>query len=241
VPAAYAIASPAMARPASGVSSTIRRSTCGRRNRASHRMPVPRKAATTPIASAQRNSAALGSRKVGRCWIASENVPSPLHEPRPRKISDPIPAATSPGSSTSSSMAPRLRVARAAKKTPGGSAGVGAPAPALNRSAGECPPVPGRYRIASAVSSPESTSGGTGHQSGSEWKPSPCGRLVKIHPWSLLTKARKPQATAETGTPMTAARTRGMPTAASTPAAAGRGGPRSAVRLRGVPACASPL
>jgi hypothetical protein len=274
VPAANAIASPATARPATGVASSIRRSMWGRKNSPSHRIPDPSGTAITPIASAHKNSAPVGDPAWGRPGIASENVPSPVQASRPVNTSEPTPAASSPGTSTSSSMAPlspdasisknapskgepssvlmaaklpaaattvavlggasrltrrtartpspppraimgasgpsttpRLKVARAASRMPGSSIGEGGPAPALNPSAGEWPPLPGRYRIATATSSPASNSGGTGHHSGSAWKPRPLGRSVKIHSCSLLTSARKKYAAAETGTPMTAAST----------------------------------
>ena len=51
------------------------------------------------------------------------------------------------------------------------------------------------------TSSPASTSGGIGHHSDSEWKPTSLGRSVKIQPCSLLTSARKKYAAAEMGTP----------------------------------------
>ena len=274
MPAANAIASPATARPTTGVASSIRRSTWGRRNSPSHRIPEPSGAAMIPMASAHRNSAPVGDPTWGRPGIASENVPSPVRWSRPRKISEPTPAASSPGTSTSSSMAPpspeasisrnapsrgepssvltaaklpaaattvavlggasfltrrtartpsppprairgasgpsttpRLKVAKAASTMPGSSTGAGGPAPTLNPSAGEWPPLPGRYRMVAATSSPASTSGRIGHHSGSPWKPRPLGRSVKIHPCILLTRARKKYAAAETGTPMIAAST----------------------------------
>jgi len=191
--------------------------------------------------------------------MASENVPSPVRLSRPLKMSEPMPAASRPGSSTSSSVAPpspdasisrkapssgepssvlmaaklpaaasmalaragasrlarrmahtpspppraisgasgpsttpRLSVASAASTTPGSSAGLGARSPALNPSAGELPPRPGRCWMVSATSTPATASGSSGHHSGSAWNPSPLGRSVKIHPCSLLTSARKP-------------------------------------------------
>ena len=74
---------------------------------------------------------------------------------------------------------------------PGSSIAVGGLPPALNPSAGEWPPVPGRYRSVKLTSTPASSSGKMGHHRGSPWKPSPLGKLVKIQPCSLLTSARK--------------------------------------------------
>ena len=89
------------------------------------------------------------------------------------------------------STTPRHKVANAASTMPGSSIGEGGPSPALNPSAGEWPPLPGRYRMVRATSTPASTSGGIGHHSGSPWKPRPLGSSVKIQPCILLTKARK--------------------------------------------------
>src|SRR5271169_2679006 len=118
VPASNAIASPATARPTTGVASSIRRSTWGRRNSPSHRIPEPIRAASTPIASAQPNSAPVGVPTWGRPGIARENVPSPVRWSRPRKISEPTPAASRPGTSTSSSMAPASPEASISRNAP---------------------------------------------------------------------------------------------------------------------------
>ena len=94
---------PAIARPTTGVSSTIRRSTSGRRNSASHRMAEPTGTANTPIASAHKNSPPVGAPAWGRPGIASENVPSPVQASRPMKIREPTPAASRPGTRTTPS------------------------------------------------------------------------------------------------------------------------------------------
>ncbi len=96
-------------------------------------------------------------------------------------------------------------MARAAKKMPGSWAGGTGP-DAWKPSAGECPPVPGRCRIASATSRPESASSGSGHHIGAESNPSVFGRSLKTASWSQSTSARNPYAAAETGTPSSAAR-----------------------------------
>ncbi len=62
--------------------------------------------AATPITIAQPNSAALGWPNCGRPGRARENVPWPVQESKPTKMSHPIPAASSPGTSTSPSMGP---------------------------------------------------------------------------------------------------------------------------------------
>jgi glyoxylase-like metal-dependent hydrolase (beta-lactamase superfamily II) len=59
------------------------------------------------------------------------------------------------------------QVANAASRMPGSSAGEGGPSPILNPSAGEWPPLPGRYRRVRPTSTPAS-SGRGGHPRGSE-------------------------------------------------------------------------
>ncbi len=59
-----------------------------------------------PITSAQPNSAMSGRAKCGAPWMASENTPCPVQASRPMKISEPTPAASSPGSSTRLSIWP---------------------------------------------------------------------------------------------------------------------------------------
>ena len=54
------------------------------------------------------------------------------------------------------------------------------------------------------TSSPASSSGRTGHQTGSS-SPSPSGRSVKTHVWLWPTSWRKKYAAAEIGTPSAAA------------------------------------
>ena len=116
----------------------------------------------------------------------------------------PLPIAISGASGPST--APNESVASAARKTPGSSIGGSGP-PTWNPSAGEWPPVPGRWRIASATSSPESASSGSGHQTGAESNPSASGRSSKSSVCSSATSSRNPYATAETGMPISAAST----------------------------------
>ena len=194
----------------------------------------------------------------GSPGIAKLNVPSPVSESSPRKISVPMPAASRPGTSTRPSIgpprpdasssrnapisgepsseliaaklpvaaitaaavggasrdasrtastpsplpirisgasgprtAPRASVARAAKKMPGSSTGGTGP-DALKPSAGECPPMPGRCRIASATSRPDSASSGSGHHTGAESNPSVFGRSLKRASCSQSASARNP-------------------------------------------------
>ncbi len=116
----------------------------------------------------------------------------------------PPPRATSGASGPRT--APNESVASAASAMPGSSFAANTPL-ALKPSAGECPPVPGKYWIVRATRMPPTASIGNGHQTGTEWKPRSSGRLVNTQCWSLLTSARKPQATADTGTPSTPATT----------------------------------
>ena len=89
------------------------------------------------------------------------------------------------------STTPRLRVARAASRTPGISSGSGVP-PVLNPSAGECPPVPGRYRMTELTSRPATPSRGRGHHAGGPWNPICTGKVWKNHSCSSLTTFRNP-------------------------------------------------
>ena len=116
----------------------------------------------------------------------------------------PLPIAISGASGPST--APNESVASAARKTPGSSIGGSGP-PVWKPSAGEWPPVPGRWRIASATSSPDSASSGSGHHTGGESNPRASGRSSKSSVCSSETSSRNPYATAETGMPITAAST----------------------------------
>ena len=60
------------------------------------------------MAIAQRNSAPVGLPTDGRFGTASENVPKPVQASRPTKISEPIPAASRPGTSTTPSIGPPI-------------------------------------------------------------------------------------------------------------------------------------
>ena len=59
-----------------------------------------------PIAMAHRNSATVGVPNVGMSGTASEKVPKPVRLSRPTKISEPMPAASRPGTSITPSMGP---------------------------------------------------------------------------------------------------------------------------------------
>ena len=70
------------------------------------RIAVPSPAAAIPIPSAQRNSAPSGGPTGGMLGTASENVPKPVQASSPTKMSEPTPAASRPGTSTTPSKAP---------------------------------------------------------------------------------------------------------------------------------------
>ena len=63
-------------------------------------MPLPTRAAASPMTRAHKNCAPLGRAKAGRFGTASEIVPTPVSDPMPMNTSAPMPAASSPGSST---------------------------------------------------------------------------------------------------------------------------------------------
>jgi hypothetical protein len=117
--------------------------------------------------------AAVGGASLAARWMASVPNPPPMA----------ISGASGP------STTPRLSVARAAKKTPGSSIGVGDP-PALKPSAGLCPAVPGRYLIAAATSTPARARTGRGHQTGVPTKPSCLASPLKIQFWRTPTSFR---------------------------------------------------
>ena len=61
-----------------------------------------------PIPIAQPNSATVGVVNVGMSGMASENVPKPVRPSRPTKMSEPTPAASRPGTSTTPSIGPPI-------------------------------------------------------------------------------------------------------------------------------------
>ena len=81
-------------------------------------MAPPTTTAARPMAIAHPNSAPSGWLKGGRLGTASEKVPWPVHASNPMKISEPIPAATRPGTSTSPSIGPPSPDASITKKAP---------------------------------------------------------------------------------------------------------------------------
>ena len=91
---------PATPSPTTGMRATMRFSTTGCRARASSRMAVPSTAATRPKTMAHRNMAPVGWLNGGRPGMASEKLPNPVSESRPMKMRVPMPAASSPGTST---------------------------------------------------------------------------------------------------------------------------------------------
>ena len=79
---------------------------------------MPSSAAATPMTRAQPNSPTVGWLKGGSPGMAREKVPSPVQLSRPTKISEPIPAASRPGSSTTPIMAPASPDASISRKAP---------------------------------------------------------------------------------------------------------------------------
>ena len=90
------------------MSSVRRRATTGWRARPSLLIPPPITAAARPIPIAQKNSATVGVVNVGMSGTASENVPNPVSLSKPRKMSDPTPAARRPGTNTTPSIGPAI-------------------------------------------------------------------------------------------------------------------------------------
>ena len=88
--------------------------------------------------------------------------------------------------------APRLSVVKAARMMPGSSLETGGPPSAWNPNAGECPPLPGRYRMVSPVSSPHRTNHGTGHHAGAPASNTSPGRSWNRKSWMAVTSARNP-------------------------------------------------
>ncbi len=86
--------------------------------RASHRIAVPSTAAASPITSAHPNSATVGRSNGGRPGITSDTDPSPTSESSPTKISAPIPAASSPGTSTREPARPAIPDASSSRNAP---------------------------------------------------------------------------------------------------------------------------
>ena len=89
----------------------------------------------------------------------------------------------------------------------GSSRRIGGPPPAMKPKAGEWPPFPGRYRIVNAVSNPDRTSQGTGHQAGAGVEKIWFGSAVNRNYCDGCNGARKPYAMTETGMPTIAAST----------------------------------
>ena len=118
------------------------------------------------------------------------------------------PPPTAMSGASGPSTAPRLNVASEASTTPGRSRSRGGAPPMAKPSAGEWPALPGRCRMAKAVSRPASATHGNGHQAGAEPANRSPGRSVNSQSCSFVTRTRKPYATAEIGAPRMAASTR---------------------------------
>ena len=100
------------------MSRTSRRSTCRCTASASSWIPRPTKGAVSPNAIAQPNIASVGRSNGGSPGTASENVPNPVSSSRPRKISEPTPAASRPGTSTTPSIGPPSPAASRSRNAP---------------------------------------------------------------------------------------------------------------------------
>ena len=87
-----------------------------------------------------------------------------------RTVNAARPPAIAISGASGPSTAPRPRVASAARTTPPSSRPLNGPPPVWSPNAGECPPLPGKYRIASAVNTPLSTNHGMGHHAGADPK-----------------------------------------------------------------------
>ncbi len=81
-------------------------------------MPAAITAATSPIAIAHPNSATVGVPTLGRSGMVSEKLPSPVQLSSPTKMSDPMPAATRPGTSTSPIVGPARPEASMSRNAP---------------------------------------------------------------------------------------------------------------------------
>ena len=175
---------------------------------------TPIMAPPRPEASIIRNAATSGEpRRVliaaklpaapttARLWAGASRLTS-----RTAETASPPPSAIRGASGPIT--APRARPASAASAMPGRAAAAAGPPPTLSPSAGEWPPRPGRYLMVSATRTPATGRGSSGHQDGSDSKPSPVvGRSVKIHVWRWLTSARKKYAITAMGAPSMAAST----------------------------------
>src|SRR3954452_12588132 len=125
---------------------------------------------------------------------------------RTASTASPPPRAISGASGPTTTPSPMLTTAAA--PIPPSSAGAGKPPPARKPLAGDSPPWPGRYRTTGPTSAPATPSGTSGHHRGAVEKPKLCGNDVNAQPWIASTSARNQYATAEIGTPSTAATTR---------------------------------
>ena len=126
-------------------------------------------------------------------WAGASRLAScTASTPRPPPIA--ISGASGP------STTPRLSVANAASAMPGRSIGCTMP-PVFSPSAGEWPPVPGRYRSVAPTASPLSASSGSGHHRGRVSKPRSPGSVVKAKCWVSDTSFRKKYAASATTTP----------------------------------------
>ena len=107
-----------MSRPSSTIPTTMWGSTRVRTATASTWIPRPTGGAASPIAIAQPNIATVGAPNSGSPGSASVNVPSPVIWFNPRKMSVPMPAASSPGTRTTPSIGPPSPAASSSRNAP---------------------------------------------------------------------------------------------------------------------------
>ncbi len=127
------------------------------------------------LPAAAMTVATMGGASLAARWTANTPRPPPIR----------MSGASGPNTM------PRERVAKAARNTPGSQAGSGVP-PAWKPSAGSWPPPPGRYLMVRLTTTPASTVGGIGHQTGTVWKPRSPGSVEKTQVWHTSTSFRKP-------------------------------------------------
>ena len=145
-------------------------------------MPVPTRAAATPMAIAQPNCATSGIGTAGRSGIASESVPSPVHCPRPMKMSVPMPAERRPGTSTTLIIGPAMPITSMSRKAPTtgepSSVLTAAKEPAAPTTATACSGLPRRLTASTARPPPSAISGASGPRTTPRPRPASAARTM---------------------------------------------------------------
>ncbi len=150
-----------------------------------------------PVASSRMNAPRMGepnrvlmAAKLPAAAMTVAAVGGASRRARRTAITPRIPPMRMSGASGPRT-APRLKVAREATTTPGRSTISGVP-PVWNPSAGEWPPVPGRYRMAEATTNPATANGTSGHHTGGPWNPIHSGIEPNSQPCRRVTSSRYP-------------------------------------------------